>query len=40
MKFPFKKIGALLKKAAKWVIAHPDTVKDVVDVVKDHKDGK
>lgn len=43
MKFGWlKSVGKAVVKAAKWVIAHPDTVKDVVDVVKDctDKDGK
>lgn len=36
MKFGWlKSVGKAVVKAVKWVIAHPDTVKDVVDAVKD-----
>lgn len=31
----WKALGKALKKALKWVVAHPDTVKDVVEAVKD-----
>lgn len=33
----WKALKKAVVKAIKWVVTHPDTVKDVVDAVKDTK---